>query len=952
MATDDSPFPDLDGSRDYSRVALVLVCLLAVLVAATALPVLAPDGTQSPIESIVPVPESGPGSGGASASAGGGLGALNPGQQTGVGGSIGGESALSSQSAEIHFVVQSTESAYWRTGAYGTYIRTGWEQVGESQPYDGSIETRGIDGRQVSYEVELNRTARALPTVWRPESVSRDDVTVTGGDAVKSENALPAGTTYEGVSNRPPADDGLLRTAGTDYPDDIETQYTQLPSETDERLGPKTAEITANASTPYEKASRIESWLESNKEYSLDVSQPPGDDVASEFVFEMDAGYCEYFATSMVAMLRSQDVPARYVVGYSSGQPAGENSYTVRGMNAHAWVEVYFPNVGWVTFDPTPASERLQQERESLENQTDESFETPTPEGTLEETTATETPNATGSETQPANETATATPATGDTGTETADGSTTATPSETPTETVTPTGDGDGDGSEDGGTDQTDDQQRDAGEYTVTLNRSAAPGAIVEVTVIRNDQIVPDVEVLFNGDSIGRTAPGGTVVGEVPYTEQLDITVVDDDRTSLVDPGIPGNRDGRLYTVGGPTANSSTTFELSTNATVKVSGDAVTGNTVTVTAFVDDVPVRDAHVSLNGKSVTRTDSSGRATVRLPTEPGNATIAVERGSVSGNTTVTLAPLNVTTQATAPLALPWTGVAVNATLGGEPAPGANVTVGGEEVATTGVDGTATARLPLAGSATIGVSKHGQRQELAYDGLLRNLGVVVLALGVLVGGFVAVSRRYGLTPRRGLHWSWLAGQWAVGLVVGIGSLADGALTRLVARARLTVANLRALVEGRRTVEELLDALRAWLDERAEEVRAPIEELGVTSAVPNGDESVDRTDAHATIRESWGRFLDGVSIRQPGTHTPSEIADHAVTVDDLPEGKVATLRDAFRAVEYGHRDPSERAPSVESAVEALEATLTGEDGEEGGSGAGDGVDPAESASGPEVAD
>jgi len=915
MATDDSPFPDLDGSRDYSRVLLVLVSLLAVLVAASALPLLAPTGTQSPVESLVPIPGGSSGGGGASTAGpgGGSMGALSPGQQTDVGGSLGGQSALQSQNAEIHFVVRSTDAAYWRTGAYGNYTGVGWRQDGETRPYDGPIETRGPDGREVTYEVELNRTARSLPTVWRPETVSRENLLVTDGRAVQAEAALGPGTTYRGVSDRPPSDENLLRTAGTDYPTEIEDRYTQLPEITEGRLGAKTAQITDGASTPYERATRIEAWLESNKEYSLNVSKPPGDDVASEFVLEMDAGYCEYFATSMVAMLRSQDVPARYVVGYSTGQPAGEDTYTVRGMNAHAWVEVYFPDVGWVQFDPTPASDRLQQEQESLENQTDESFETPTPEATPTPG-ATPTPNETD----------------GSTGTETADGSGPATPTETPTGTSTPTGSTDGEGDEtrpgsgDGeGGDGTDDRQRDAGDYTVTLNRSAAPGATVEVTVVRDDQVVPDVTVLFNGDSIGETGPSGTVVGEVPYTEELNVSVVETGNTAALAPIVPRSDDGRLFAVDGPQANSSTTFTLSTNATVTVTGDVVTGETVTVTAFVDDVPVRDAPITLDGETVARTDRDGRADVTLPTEPGNVTLAVERGSVTGETTLELARLNVTTEPTAPLALPFTGVSVNATVDGEPAPGANVTLDGRQAATTGVDGTATATLPFASGATVEVAKYGQRRGATYDNLFLNLGLVGLAAGVLVGGVVAAAGRYDVDPNSGRHWVWLAGQWVVGAVVAVGAAADTALTRLAARARLTVDHLRALVEGRRDVADLLDALRAWLRDRATEARAPVEDLGVAGVVSNGDDDADAGDAQATIRESWGRFLDAVSIRRPHTRTPGEIAAHAVAVDGLPETEVERLRDAFRAVEYGQRDPGERAPGVESATEAIEAAV-----------------------------
>ncbi len=890
MATDDTPFDDVDGSRDYSRVLLVCVCLLAVVVAASALPVLSPEGTGSPASSLVPIPG---GSGGGSGTSTGGpgagsLGALSPGEQTDVGGSLGGQGALSSQSTEVHFVVESTQPAYWRTGAYANYTGSGWEQVGESEAYDGSIDARGMDGREVSYEVRLERTARSLPTVWRPETVSREDVTVTSTRAVRAERALPAGTTYSGTSNRPPADEGLLRTAGTDYPDAVEERYTRLPPDADVGLGRTTDRITADASNPYEEARAIEEWLESNKEYSLNVSRPPDDDVASQFVHGMDAGYCEYFATSMAAMLRTQDVPARYVVGYSTGQPTGEDSYTVRGMNAHAWVEVYFPEVGWVQFDPTPADDRRQQERESLENRTGESFATPN-----------------GS-----------TPAAGDDGNGTATAPSTATPTGTTDGNETGSEEGDEESADDGA----DDQRQTSGGYVVSLNRTAAPGAPVEVSVTEDTRPVTDAIVLFDGESVGRTSPAGTVTAEIPYTESLNVTVVGPRNAASLAPGVSTLDRDRLYAVDSPLTDVSTTFEMNTSATVTVTGDAATGRTVTVTAFVDDVPVRDAPVRLDGEQVARTDRGGRAEVTLPDEPGNVTLSVERGSVSGNATVRLARLGIDTTTTAPLALPLTGVEVEATLDGEPAPGTNVTVGGEQVATTEVDGTATVTLPFASGATVGVERAGQRRTASLGGLFLNLAGVALLAGLLAGGLVAGARRYGVDPREWRHVPRLLAQWVVAAVVGVGSAADRALDRFRDRARRTVAHLRAVVDGRRTLAELLDALRAWVRERADEVREPFEGVTAASVVPTGTDHEEASDAHATVRESWERFLGVVSVRRPHTRTPGEIAAHAVAVDDLPEAEVGRLRDAFRAVEYGGRDPTERAPDVESAVAAIE--------------------------------
>ena len=78
-----------------------------------------------------------------------------------------------------------------------------------------------------------------------------------------------------------------------------------------------------------------------------------------DFLFKSQKGYCVHFATAMVALLRSADIPARYVQGYGTGTPivgSVPQRYAVSQGDAHAWVEVYFPGAGWVPFDPTPVS--------------------------------------------------------------------------------------------------------------------------------------------------------------------------------------------------------------------------------------------------------------------------------------------------------------------------------------------------------------------------------------------------------------------------------------------------------------------------------------------------------------------------------------------------------------------------------------------------------------------
>src|SRR5206468_1827166 len=107
-----------------------------------------------------------------------------------------------------------------------------------------------------------------------------------------------------------------------------------------------------------EKALAIENYLKKNYNYTLDLRRTSESDPIVDFLFNIRAGHCEYFASSMVILLRSIGVAARVVNGFQPGEynEVGD-VYTVRQSDAHSWVEIYFPTYDrWVEFDPTPAA--------------------------------------------------------------------------------------------------------------------------------------------------------------------------------------------------------------------------------------------------------------------------------------------------------------------------------------------------------------------------------------------------------------------------------------------------------------------------------------------------------------------------------------------------------------------------------------------------------------------
>jgi len=286
---------------------------------------------------------------------------LQSGDQLSVQGSI-------SLSPAVRFTVTSTESRYWRIGSFDRYTGDGWIRTTSSREYGGEQLQRPRGPTRVVDQVFRAETnAQVMPAAWKPISVSGNSGTLVNGDgSLGTSETIDNGTSYRVTSAVPVASPAELNETGQSYPERIEDTYTQLPESTPDRVARRTARLTQNARTPYETAATIERWLESNREYSLDVRKPEGS-IADAFLFEMDAGYCTYYATTMVTMLRTQGIPARMAVGYTPGERVAEDRWVVRGLNAHAWVEVYFEEYGWIRFDPTPASDRESAEQTRIE---------------------------------------------------------------------------------------------------------------------------------------------------------------------------------------------------------------------------------------------------------------------------------------------------------------------------------------------------------------------------------------------------------------------------------------------------------------------------------------------------------------------------------------------------------------------------------------------------------
>ena len=130
----------------------------------------------------------------------------------------------------------------------------------------------------------------------------------------------------------------------------------KLPPALDPRI-PKLAEqMTQGADNDVQKARAIESHLRNDYSYTLELLSRPVTDPLAYFLFERRKGHCEYFASAMAVLLRTEGIPSRVVTGFQSGTFNPITGWqVVRASDAHSWVEAWLDGRGWTTFDPTPS---------------------------------------------------------------------------------------------------------------------------------------------------------------------------------------------------------------------------------------------------------------------------------------------------------------------------------------------------------------------------------------------------------------------------------------------------------------------------------------------------------------------------------------------------------------------------------------------------------------------
>lgn len=277
---------------------------------------------------------------------------------------------------------------YWRLITYDLFNGVFWDQTdrqsvlvapGEALlagTYE-AVTAGAVDRREVVAQItsiDLARDGMVAPEA--PYAVADRAVEVLTSDVggnfrgARAADGLNSGDTYTVASlvRRQPGEEGALTanqlaSAGVDY---SATPWAQKyiaihPGSIGDRVEVETERIVerlpANRRNPYHIALAVQNYLrEDGFTYTTNMNGVCAGELYVDCFLRVKRGFCERFATAMVMMLRTQQIPARYVVGYLPGKPAN-GVWNVDRTAAHAWVEVFFPTYGWIRFDPTPGNQ-------------------------------------------------------------------------------------------------------------------------------------------------------------------------------------------------------------------------------------------------------------------------------------------------------------------------------------------------------------------------------------------------------------------------------------------------------------------------------------------------------------------------------------------------------------------------------------------------------------------
>lgn len=275
---------------------------------------------------------------------------------------------------------------YWRGESRDLYTGKGWQNTlrpDQRYPFNGQsleVEAELFRGLPTDDNQVFSSYLRRYPILFTPGELQRianlnpaENVILQQpghGGFVTADNTPLEETAL--ATEIPRIDEEDLRESGQEYPREITDIYLQLPDSLPDRVRDLARQVAEDADNPYDVAKAVENHLRQEGGYTYELDDVPfpgeGEDFVDHFLFTSQQGYCDHFSTAMVVMLRSLDIPARWVKGFTPGDSErvtdeevlerynAETLYRneVKNSNAHSWVEVYFEGRGWIPLEPTP----------------------------------------------------------------------------------------------------------------------------------------------------------------------------------------------------------------------------------------------------------------------------------------------------------------------------------------------------------------------------------------------------------------------------------------------------------------------------------------------------------------------------------------------------------------------------------------------------------------------
>ncbi|MGE7093420.1 transglutaminase TgpA family protein [Lysinibacillus sp. NPDC048646] len=276
------------------------------------------------------------------------------------------------------FTASSRDRHYWRIDTKDTYTSKGWiqsnEKFGEAFYQDNSIIPTSLqvgppeNERQI--EMDIKVPMPFLIQTYGMQYVSTEDPTVfiqneqtekiltkqqNGDTKLLSNYTIAYSEALYSMQQLRLSEPSMLETL-----DPTLDRFLQLPNTLPQRVKDLAADLIQDNATVYEQVKAVEGYF-SNGGFSYDKTAAAipaeGQDYVDQFLFDTKIGYCDNFSTSMVVLLRSVGIPARWVKGFAPGDmgpiSSGVREYHVTNDNAHSWVEAYIPGTGWIEFEPT-----------------------------------------------------------------------------------------------------------------------------------------------------------------------------------------------------------------------------------------------------------------------------------------------------------------------------------------------------------------------------------------------------------------------------------------------------------------------------------------------------------------------------------------------------------------------------------------------------------------------